>query len=419
MMNNENGSTMLVKRRRNLEINLDEKINKFDQLFKGTKETKEFKDSFQTNDTIDFTSMPTINRTTSLNSSLSSMNTNETITDVTNVTINLSSESILMTTSSPSTVQQNSKNNQPTTLPSYLVSDQIQLFDLPYSSHISIKQKDLNKIILIKQQELMETFRNQENSLYNHLVKESERQFEDQLNDLDNSNKQQMDNNDEHNQLVSICLKCHYTCKKCTGRKPTQCTICYSDSQLDSSGRCLLKDVANTINQFKSPNFWPFLGQHVQNWITIVSLILCIFFSLAFFYLLLCQKDKTHQSQHPNHQETNAKQFISPTSNEFANNEYYQTKQLPLIEPTNNREIHNLEQANKSSNDKSFIRSILRLFSLKRSSSNKSFNCTTTNGLKLMNQTSDHNKYNNLPIKFEVKTSNGICELNETNEEIT
>lgn len=376
----DNGS-LLANRRRHLSATGDQ----FDQI-KELRELKEFKAQLNlSNNVTDHSTLNGSDQHTTTSSNQSS--------------VDESTNLIESSTSSSTTISNPNGQPPPTTLPSAAVGDQTQFFDLPYISHNSIKQKDLNKLILLKQQELAETVRNHENSLYYQLMKESEQQqFVEDVppNELNSDHKQ---SGDERLERISICLKCHYTCRRCSGRKSTQCTACYADSQLDASGRCLFKDIASTINSYKSTSVWPSamsFDPRVQNWITISSLVLCLFFSMAFFYLLLCRhKQFADQYNSIHHQ---------PTV------DYYRQTKRPPNE-TLNLESYNLDtehhmpyEASSSKDIKSsssFI-PLLRVFNNHKPSS-----CNGTN----------HNvNYNNIPVQFEVRTSNGISEFNELNE---
>jgi len=379
--------------------------DKFPQL-KELKELKEFKE--QLNQGNSDHSLINVHTTSSnLNESNESSTMNS-------LSINSIGSSSPFINSSVNLSTSNSSTNSPipTTLPTSMTNDQI-LIDLPFISHNSIKQKDLNKLILLKQQELAETVRNNENNLYSYLVKESEQQFED--------NPQKDPNNEEHKQTgdterlsrISICLKCHYSCRQCTGRRSTQCTACYLDSQLDQYGRCIFKDIAIKLDKYKSTSVWPSsmsFNAGVQNWITIFSLILCFFFSMAFFYLLLCKKSSSSNNKH-----ITTERYNNGCSVDYCG----QAKQLP-IECTNqetypfkesNREpLTNHHEFKEADHQKSFLRlPFLNQFK-EEESPNRLKSSPKVNHLDV--------HYKNLPVQFDVKQSNGMSELNEITSEI-
>lgn len=316
------------------------------------------------------------------------------------VSLSPTSASTLSTTPS-STV------SPPTTLPplSPISSDTVQINPyIPYSSHYSIKQKDLNKLIWLKQQELRESFASYKNSLYQKLVQESER-YEDSPENYDLG----AERTDEKLERISICLKCHYTCRKCIGRKSNQCTACYQDSQLDTeSGRCLFRDLLSDMSKHKSTSdLWPDVtfDSRVQNWITIFSLLACLFFSVGFFYLLLCRRDCPRKS-FPELQQYNNKHSLSTTA-EF----YHQTKLS--VEPLAGDLHEPTYELSATAFDKpSFFISFLRFFKSNRSA------CGPKNGPKSgSSQMSNPNvKYNNIPLRFEMVRSGEIVDSANTNE---
>lgn len=410
--NQDFGSAQLVnsqtnrKRRLNEQLSLDQ-FKQFKEL-KELKELKEFKE-YKEPKNLPNNDLTTSSSTGSLVNQLNSNNSNDSNDSSSNGKVTTTTSINLLSSSSASA------SNQPTTLtPSIITNDQIPFFELPYISHFSIKQKDLNKNTLLKQQELTESFFNLDNSLYQQLVKESE-QIEDgqQPNDLNsNSDKQ---TGDERIEKISICLKCHYTCKKCTGRKNNQCTSCYSDSQL-SDGRCMFKDVLRDLNRLNQSTEWPAammiaFHPHLQNAITIFSLILCLFFSMAFFYLLLFRNRKFQTKS------TELKQYKSMKSN----NLNHQTKQRPnadlpneqLNENTNITDHHKLSPHKKSSSlsnikkKSSFLNSFLRFFKLEKLTSSKS-----KPDQKIKNHIDI--KYKNVPSRLEDVVADD--ELNHVNQ---
>lgn len=356
-------------------------------------------------------------------SALSHSNSNETATissqngtstanqpNLNAVTAN-SSSTVPSTTPSSSTASP--VNSPPTTLPplSSVSSDTIQINPyIPYSSHYSIKQKDLNKLIWLKQQELRESFASLKNSLYQKLVQESER-YEDSVENYDLG----AEKTDEKLERISICLKCHYTCRKCAGRKSNQCTACYQDSQLDGeSGRCLFKDLLNDMSKAKSTgDLWPNVqfDSRVQNWITIFSLLLCLFFSVGFFYLLLCRRAECPHKSFPELQQYKNKHSLSIA-------EYYQQSKLS-VEPLNG-ELHEpaLEPPYElaATFDKpSFFISFLRFFK-----SNRSGCSGPKSGSKCSQPGNAEVKYNSIPLGFEMVRGGQTVDTNETgHEEIT
>ena len=293
----------------------------------------------------------------------------------------------------------------PTTQPPLSVSgDTIQINPyIPYSSHYSIKQKDLNKLIWLKQQELRESFASYKNSLYQKLVQESER-YEDGLENYELVAEKA----DEKLERISICLKCHYTCRKCAGRKSNQCTACYQDSQLDvESGRCLFRDLLGDTSKGKSTSdLWPGVtfDSRVQNWITIFSLLLCLFFSVGFFYLLLCRRDCPHKS-FPELQQFNNKHSLSTTA-EF----YHQTK-LSVEPLAGDEPPYEAVAFDKPS----FFISFLRFFKSNRSA------CGPRCGSKASHLSNPNVKYNNIPLRFQmVQDGEIVPSVNQTgHEEIT
>lgn len=316
----------------------------------------------------------------------------------------------------PSTTPSSTTNGAPTTLPplSSVSSDTIQINSyIPYNSHFSIKQKDLNKLIWLKQQDLAESVASMKNSFYQKLVQESER-YEDSLENY------QVDlgieKSDEKLERISICLKCHYTCRNCTGRKSNQCTACYQDAQLDAdSGRCLFKDVLSDISKAKSTSsdLWPNVkfDSRVQNWITIFSLLLCLFFSAGFFYLLLCRRAECPHKSFPELQQYNHnKHSLSTTAAE-----YFQQQSKLCAEPLNG-ELHEsaLEPPYELPGSKpSFFISFLRFFGSRSG-------CNGPKNGKCGQPANAQVKYNSIPLGFEMVRGGPTVDTNETgHEEIT
>ena len=377
----------LINRQRRLNFELDQ--------FKQFKELKELKEMKELNEFKEMKNAKDENSNhtaTLLNSSTDLLNQSQ---------LNNVDSIVATTTNSPILT---SNQLQPTTLsPS---NDQIESINQsPYSSHNTIKQKDLNKIIWQKQLELGELSRTFGNSLYQQLVSQSER-YEDALANELNSDKQ-LKNDDERLEKISICLKCHYTCRKCSGGgKSNQCTACYPDSQLElATSRCLFKDVISKMHEIEklnaSSSAWSneAFDTRVQNWITIFSLILCLFFSMAFFYLLLFKRECSNRSlaelQQYNH-------IPSSTANE-----YRQTKQPPL--ESLNSELHNDKFKDTSSKKSSSIFiAFLRFFK---------FNRPASSDEKLNHQHLNNVKYNNIPLQIEVVNGNEIIDSNETSHD--
>lgn len=394
-----------ASRRASTEYQSIDEFNRFREL-KEPRKLKEFAEPETAGENRPKNNHPQTTSSAALNSSVDSASSinqsnpsNETSTGLQNTSSNGSS-----TTPSSTTL---SASIQPTTLPPFSSGDTIQINPyIPYSSHYSIKQKDLNKLIWLKQQELRESFASYKNSLYQKLVQESER-YEDSLqqsveNDLAAAAAEKTD---EKLERISICLKCHYTCRKCTGRKSNQCTACYQDSQLDAdSGRCLFRDLLSDMSKQKSTSdLWPSVtfDSRVQNWITIFSLLLCLFFSVGFFYLLLCRRDCPHKS-FPELQQYNAKHASLSTTAEF----YHQTKLCtePLAGHESGAEpIY--EQMAGSFDKPSFFISFLRFFKLNRSA------CGPKSGPKTSQLSNPNVKYNNIPLRFEMVRGGELADI--------
>ena len=72
-------------------------------------------------------------------------------------------------------------------------------------------------------------------------------------------------------------MKCHYSCKLCTGPNDNNCSHCYPDAQLHRNGHCHSKEL---IQELSSLERWYTI-------ITVIFLCLCFLILVLVIYILL------------------------------------------------------------------------------------------------------------------------------------